>query len=166
MNSIVTILSTKHPSFYEALQKGVWIPWLFLALVVGQFALWALDREPPFALISATSNTPNPGGVLEIEAKVRRDLDRECSVEFSRYLFDSAGFRHESFGPQKMSPKALREMDAHAPGQLNVRLRVPYEFPPGKGVASTVLEYRCNPLQDVLRPINVEMNIPFEVVAP
>ncbi len=149
----------------EVVHRLRWLWRLILAVCLVQLGVWALDRDPPFELISATTNTPRPGGVLVVEAVVRRDLERDCSVTFSRYLFDSAGFRHESFGPQLMTPYALRAMDAMAPGKLNVRLRVPYEFPVGKGTMTTVLEYRCNPLQDVLRPISVEMAIPF-VVTP
>jgi len=156
----------RYPSVYRLMQRGVWLPWGVLTLVAVQLAVWALDRDPPFALISAQVNSPKPGGVLDVAAVVRRDLGRDCSVTFSRYLFDHSGFRHESFGPQLMSTQALRDMDAQAPGRMNIRLRVPYEFPPGRGTMNTTLEYRCNPLQDVLRPINVQMNVPFEVVAP
>ena len=145
-------------------ERLMWLWRLIIIVSLIQVAWWAVDRAPPFRLIDATTNSPAPGGVLHITARVERDLDRECSVTFSRYLFDAAGFRHDSIGPQLMSPWALRTMDAMAPGQLNIRMRIPEEFPPGKGTINTVLEYRCNPLQDVMRPIQIEMNIPFEVV--
>jgi len=142
--------------------EGVFKAFLLLCLI--PVVWWAFDREPPFHMISATTNTPRPGEILEVRAVVRRDLDRDCSVTFSRYLFDAAGFRHESTGPQIMTPYALKAMDAMAPGKLNVRMRVPTEFPVGKGTFTTVLVYRCNPLQDLFRPIELEMNVPFEVV--
>lgn len=144
-------------------ERLIWLWRAILVVCLLQVAWWAADREPPFRLISAVTNSPEPGGVLHVTALVHRDLERDCSVTFSRYLFDAAGFRHDSIGPQLMTPYALRTMDAMAPGQLNIRMRIPEEFPPGKGTINTVLEYRCNPLQDVMRPIQVEMNIPFEV---
>src|SRR5574343_199813 len=51
------------------------------------------------------------------------------------------------------------------PGELNLQIPIPINFPPGPAVLTTVLEYRCNALQDVLRPINVELNMPFEVLS-
>ena len=35
---------------------------------------------------------------------------------------------------------------------------------PGPAKMVTVLRYRCNPMQDLLRPIGVQMTIPFEVL--
>lgn len=141
-----------------------WVPRLILAGVCLWISTMAFDRDPPFKLLSYWTNQPTPGGMLVVRAKVHRELDRECSVTFSRYLFDRFGTRHEATGPQMMSPQALREMNASAPGELNLLVPIPTYFPPGQARLSTILEYRCNALQDVLRPINVEMNIWFEVL--
>ena len=156
---------TPEGRIYQAMRKLVLLPWLVIVLSLGQVAVWATDRYPPFALISATSNTPMPGGQLMVQAKVRRDLERDCSVMFSRYMFDSVGVRYDMTGPQMMSAEAIRAMDALAPGELNLIVRVPETFRPGRAVFTTVLEYRCNPLQDLLRPIYVRMDIPFEVIS-
>lgn len=154
-----------HPDgkLWRVMYKLRWAPRLILAGVCLWIAAMALDREPPFRLLSYWASQPTPGGVLVVRAKVHRELDRECSVTFSRYLFDRFGARHEATGPQMMSPQALREMDASAPGELNLLVPIPAYFPPGQARLSTISEYRCNALQDVLRPINVEMNMWFEV---
>lgn len=141
-----------------------WAPRIILLAVAGWVVAMAIDREPPFHLLGYQTNQPRPGGVLVVRAQVKRDLERECSVAFSRYLFDHFGSRHEASGPQMMTPQALRSMDALAPGQLNVQVAIPINFPPGPATMNTVLEYRCNALQDILRPIGVEMVIPFEVL--
>lgn len=154
---------TPEGRIYQAMRRLVLLPWMLILLASAQFVVWATDRRPPFALISAQVNTPRPGEQLRVAAKVRRDLERDCSVAFSRYLFDSVGVSYDLAGPQMMSPTALRQMDALAPGELNLNIRVPETFRPGSAVFSTILEYRCNPLQDVLRPIYVQMHIPFEV---
>lgn len=155
-----------HPDgkLWRVLYELRWVPRLVLVGVLIWIGAMAFDREPPFKLLSYWTNQPKPGGTLVVRAKVQRDLDRECSVTFSRYLFDRFGARHENTGPQVMTAKAIRNMDAMAPGELNVQMLVPANFPPGPASMTTVLEYRCNPLQDVARPIPVEMNIPFEVL--
>lgn len=142
-----------------------WIPRAVLLALSAWVLVEAFDREPPFALLSSWTSQPRPGGVLVVRAKVYRALERDCSVTFSRYLFDRFGNRHESGGPQLMTPQGLREMDAEAPGELNLHVQIPLSFPPGPGRLTTILEYRCNALQDVLRPIGVEMTVPFEVLS-
>lgn len=141
-----------------------WIPRAVLLALSAWVLVMAFDREPPLALISSWTSSPKPGGILVVRAKVRRDLDRECSATFSRYLFDKFGSRHEATGPQMMTAQGIRNMDALAPGELNVQLPVPINFPAGPAIMTTIFEYRCNPLQDLFRPIGVEMNIPFEVL--
>ena len=155
---------TPESLLYRWLLYWRWIPSTILMVLSGWVLVMAFDREPPFRLLDAWTSQPRPGGVLVVRAKVQRDLERACSVRFSRYLFDRFGSRHESSGPQLMTPQGLREMDAQAPGQLNLQVQIPLSFPPGPGRLTTILEYRCNALQDVLRPIGVEMNIPFEVL--
>lgn len=148
----------------KVLQRAEWFFSLVLVLCAVPVLYWSLDRSPPFALLSAQVNSPRPGGILYVDARVRRDLDRECSVEFSRYLFDRNGSRHEAGGPQLMTPQAIRAMDAAAPGILRVTMQIPIGFPPGPAEMVTVLQYRCNPIQDLFRPIGVQMTIPLEVL--
>ena len=59
------------------------IPFLAVLLV------WAVDREPPFALSGpVTVWSGPPGGEMRLDAPVRRDLDRECDVKSTRYIID------------------------------------------------------------------------------
>ena len=155
-----------HPDgkLWRVIYELRWLPRLVLVCVLIWIGAMAFDREPPFKLLSYWTNQPKPGGTLVVRAKVHRDLDRECSVVFSRYLFDRVGARHEASGPQMMTPQALRSIDALAPGELNMQVPIPINFPPGPAVLTSVLEYRCNALQDVLRPIGVELNMAFEVL--
>lgn len=132
---------------YKWLRYWRWLPRAGLTVVLLWVLGMAVDRSPPFKLLSAWASQPKPGGVLVVRAKVWRDLDRECSVSFSRYLFDKVGARHEASGPQMMTPKALRNMDALAPGELNLQVPIPINFPAGPAALTTVLEYRCNALQ-------------------
>ena len=70
-----------------------WLPRLVLVGVLIWIGAMALDREPPFRLNSYWTNQPKPGGTLVVRAKVHRDLDRECSVVFSRYQIGRASCR-------------------------------------------------------------------------
>lgn len=155
-----------HPDgkLWRVMYELRWLPRLMLVGVLIWIGTMAFDRATPFRLHSYWTNQPKPGGVLVVRAKVQRDLDRECSVTFSRYLFDKLGARHEASGPQLMTPQALRAMDALAPNELNLQVPIPINFPPGPAVLTTVLEYRCNALQAVFRPIGVELNMAFEVL--
>lgn len=155
-----------HPDgkLWRVIYELRWVPRLALVGVLVWIGVMEFDREPPFKLLSYATNQPTPGGTLIVRAHVRRDLERECSVTFSRYLFDKVGARHEASGQQLMTPQALRNMDALAPGELNLQVPIPSIFPPGPATLTTVLEYRCNPLQDLLRPISVELNMAFEVL--
>lgn len=155
---------TPESLMYRWLLYWRWIPRAGIIVVLMWIASMSLDRAPPFKLLSAWASQPRPGGVLVVRAKVWRDLDRECSVTFSRYLFDRFNSRHEVFGPQVMTPQGLRDMDAEAPGELNIQVPVPLAFPAGPAKLTTILEYRCNALQDLVRPIPFEMHIPFEVL--
>jgi len=86
-----------HPDgkLWRVIYELRWLPRLALVCVLIWIGAMALDRAPPFKLLSYWTNQPKPGGTLVVRAKVHRDLDRECSVAFSRYLFDRFGARHE-----------------------------------------------------------------------
>ena len=155
---------TPDGSIYQFMRRLVLLPWLVIVLLSAQILVWMADRHPPFEMLSATVNAPRPGEILRLDARVRRDLGRDCAVEFSRYLFDRYSTRYEGAGPQLMTAQGIRDMDAGYPGGLRVNMLVPVGFPPGPARMVTLLQYRCNPLQDIMRPIEVVMTVPFEVM--
>lgn len=104
----------------KIVQSLMWLWVLILAISGAQVAWWALDRRPPFETISVTAQPVRPGGILLIDGKVRRDLDRDCSIVASRYMLDARGTRHEIMGLTTMTPEALRKMDAAAPGEVHL----------------------------------------------
>lgn len=146
------------------LNSLMWL-WVIILIVSGvQVAVWWLDRRPPFELLSYTAPPVQAGGVLRVDGLVRRDLDRDCSVVASRNLMDSSASRYEVSSMITMTPAALRKMDAAAPGEIHLSIPIPPYMPPGRADLVTVLAYRCNPLQDIMRPIDVQMRIPFQVL--
>ena len=50
------------------------------------------------------------GALLRVDAAVRRDLSRDCSVQFSRHILDAAGVRWNVQELTGMSAEALRQL--------------------------------------------------------
>ena len=143
------------------MERSLWIAYAIIAIAVAQLAWWALDRYPPFALTKINEVAVH-GNVARFNLDVRRDLDRGCSVEFSRHLIDADGYRHDAAVGQIMDAQALAEMDKRMGGRLLLSMDLPAGMAKGPAAMVTVLKYACNPLQE-LWPIPVRMTVPFEV---
>lgn len=139
---------------------------MFIVLVcLAQVVWWVFDTTPPFSVLSYTSTPTRAGGSTRIEAIVKRDLGRDCSVIFSRHLFDASGVRFDITGQQMMSASALKTLNEISPDKLRLNIAVPAIAAPGRALVTTVLEYRCNPWQESIgRPIRVEMKTYFDVL--
>ena len=139
------------------------------ALAVALFALWpvrwALDREPPFAITGpVTVVNPEAGGEVFFDMPVRRDIERECSATFARYMIDAKGFRRDfDRDPRHVSADAIRAMELRMDGRLQLAIPTAYGMPPGRSTYTTILQYRCNPLH-AWWPIEVTMTLEFEVL--
>lgn len=140
--------------------------WALLGLAAVLWPVrWAFDRDPPFAITGpVTVVNAQAGGEVMFNAPVRRDLDRECSVMFARYMIDAAGFRRDfDKGPRPMSAEDLRAMDKRMNRHLQIAIPTAAGMPPGASVYTVNLLYRCNPLH-ALYPIEVTMTLPFEIL--
>ena len=143
-------------------QRSVWLAWaLLLAIAIGAAALM-LDRRPPFTITSYETNSPRAGGILMVNANVARELERRCSVTFSRYMVDSSGLRADLMPDFTMTAQALEELDHATPGRLLLDIHIPDYVSAGPAVLVTPLEYRCNPWHSLM-PIETTMVIKFEV---
>lgn len=139
--------------------------WLFRTIIVaGLLAIvwYAMDREPPFAVVDSPQTFASPGGWLRVTADVRRDVKRNCEAEFTRYIFDSRATRYD-LGHAVASPQMISQMEKQSPGKLKVAVLVPAGAEPGPARLVTVLEYRCNKVHNFW-PISVTTEIPFEIV--
>lgn len=132
--------------------------WASIALV----SYWAADRAPPFVMEGYRINPVKRGGVFPMELIVRRDVTRGCSVEFSRYMFDSRGFRYSLGEQQVMGAEGIARMEALYPGRLKLLIPIPESMAPGMAKYMTDLSYICNPTHFVW-PIRVLMEVDFEV---
>lgn len=125
-------------------------------------AWWAMDNKAPFEVLVVAPATVAPGGTVSIVAQVRRDLHRKCSVSFTRAIYDGKGFRHDLEGVQRWSAKDIEEVDAMYPGELRIRVPVPFGASPPSGRVRTSLDYVCNPWH-WLFPLNVITDMPFTI---
>lgn len=146
----------------SVLRRSAWLAWLLLIVSGGGLALMIGDDDPPFRLIGYTVEPVRPGGVLRVTADVQRDLDRECSVVFSRHMFDSLGTRIDLAGTRNMTADAIRVLDEVSPGKLRLALPIPAYAAAGPAKLVTPLSYQCNAWH-AMRPIETTTVMVFEV---
>lgn len=127
-------------------------------------AYYAMDRQPPFEVLSVEPAFARPGDYVTVKAKVRRDVSRHCDASFSRFLYDSAGARFD-IGHSITSADMIASLEARSPGALALSVLVPLAMAQGPANLQTVLAYNCNPVHAWI-PIMVTTNIPFDVLPP
>lgn len=137
--------------------------WAILLAAAAAMLFLAMDREPPFVSISYVSTPAQRGGTAVINAEVRRDLRRRCSVQFSRFMVDAAGTRWEVTPLTTVTAQGLRVFDAASTDRLRVPVNVPLGAAPGRATLITPLAYRCNVMHDFF-PIDVVLSYQFEVL--
>lgn len=146
------------------LKRWRWLPLVLIVAMLVQCAMWAADRTPPFSVTSYTVQPVHVGGLLVINADVRRDLDRECYVDLSSSIVDSTGVRLELGITQSVTPDGIRELSAKSPGKLIRKIPLPPGMSPGPASLLSSMIYRCNLLHDLVRPISVDTRFDFEVL--
>ena len=135
---------------------------IFAALIV--VMVQALDREPPFHLLSVEPAAAKPGETVRLRMAVTRDITRPCSASFSRYVVDSEATRY-FLDASQASRKLIEAIELRTPGRLDVAFKVPDASAIGPATLITSLEYTCNKVH-YLWPIEVTMTAPFEVLPP
>lgn len=163
MNNIARLIPANSP-LWPMMTRLRWLPLVFIAMMLAQCAVWVADRDPPFIILSYNTIPAKPGGILVIDANVQRDLSRECSVELSSSIFDSAGVRWDYGSTQSVVPEGIRELDAKAPGKLLRKIQLPPGMTPGPGTMMSSMTYRCNMLQEIVAPIYLQTRFDFEVL--
>ena len=157
---------TPEGRIYQAMRRLVLLPWLLIILGIVQIIVWSLDRTPPFQVLSYTTEPAKAGGTVLLYADVWRDTTRNCSLEFSSYIYDSIGTRWDYEGVQLVTAEGMTALEAKTPGKLFRKMRIPENMAAGPASIQTYMSYRCNPLQDLVRPIQVSTEFLFEVLPP
>ncbi len=148
-------------SLDDILRKLQWIATATVWTGLLSIAWFASDRKPPFEVLDVYPASARPGEYITITAHVRRDLDRRCEADFSRYLFDEVGARYD-LGYTQASAEMISEMDRRSPGMLSVSVKLPETMQPGNASLVSVLRYRCNNVH-VIWPIKITTTMPFTV---
>ena len=143
-------------------QRFMWVANMTIIAGLLVITWFAADRTPPFELLSVKPAIGWPGGYVAIRADVRRDIDRDCSVEFSRFIFDSSGTRYD-LGTSTASADMLRALEASSPGRMLLNFKLPDNIHPGAAWLTEVREYRCNKVHRIW-PIEVTLQLPFTVL--
>lgn len=146
----------------ESILKGTRI--LLLALSVVFLVTWAFDRRAPFRVVGYDPIVAKRGESAAIRADVRRDMRRDCSVSFTRFLYDSKGVRFDIGDVREMSAATIRELNSRSPNELKFAVQMPPKMAAGEAELVTELKYVCNPLH-VAWPIVLLMKNKIEVLA-
>lgn len=144
------------------LHRFILIPYIAIAVGVLQTVVWALDRKPPFVVVSGgVTSEAVPGRPMKIEGEVVRDLSRECSARVEHWLEDGLGFR-TYFSPIYISAEAMRRIAEKNPNATRYFVDLPQSVRPGKTRYMSTLLYTCNPVH-LVWPIEVFFVAEFDV---
>ena len=139
-----------------------WLPIAVIAVATIQTTIWFAEREPPFHVIEGKVIPPStPGGVLRVDGKVYRDLNRDCYVRIMHWIEDSKGFRH--FLPTLgLTNESIQRAERITPGQTKYVHQIAESVATGQANYHAENAYICNPTH-LVWPIVVVTDIAFEV---
>lgn len=139
--------------------------WIIILIVsVGQVIWWSIDRDPPFRVDAVRVSNASPGGFIHIDADVYRDVRRECGVTLSTNLYDSTGARFPIDSTAVISSSGIAALERKSPGKLRSTIQIPFGVAIGQASIVSSMIYTCNPMQEVIRPIQVQTEFMFEVL--
>ena len=147
----------------KILQRSAWLAWALLVLNGLGLLFMMMDDKPPFQMLGYERATVRPGEILRVDATVKRELSRKCSVTFSRHVFDADGTRIDIVPDTYMPAGALEELQRLTPDKLRLALPIPSYVKPGPATLVVPLAYQCNAWH-ALRPIETRMVVSFEVL--
>lgn len=132
---------------------------IFGLYILGHLGFWFFDSYVPFRVTGEVTQTQAiPGKEVKLSIPVERDLDKKCSVLFSRYMYDSKGTYYDIMATRFISYKGLLELDKINPNRVQFSFTVPEEAALGPAIVITQLAYMCNPLQSIW-PMDYDMKV-------
>ena len=148
----------------QLLERMMWLWMLILAVSIAQVIWWSLDRDPPFRVDAVRVTNARQGGLVHIDAEVFRDVRRECGVTLSSHIYDSTGARFVLDGSTVISSSGIAALERKSPGKLRSTVQLPAGVAVGPASIVSSMTYTCNPMQEILRPIQVQTDFQFEVL--
>ena len=145
---------------------------VFIVCFVGLVIFYAMDREPPFEMLSVEPASAKAGEMVTIKMKVRRDISRNCDGDIDRWMIDSGGAELH-IGRVSRSAEAFKQLEQQTPGSWETKLLVPHVMRPGQGFFKADNRYYCNKTQKLmvgelgwLWAIRSTTVVPFTVLPP
>lgn len=132
--------------------------WSALALA----AYWWNDDKPPAQAYAWDAPPVRASETLRMTLYVQRDESRTCTVYFSRWLFDSQGFRYDLEGEQMATSVQIQKFFSASPELSNMAIPVPHTFAAGQGRLIIHTRWICNPMQ-IIHPIVKQNEFTFFV---
>lgn len=155
----------------EVMVQTVAVAQVMIATGIVVLVYGLMDREPPFELLEVYPSHAKAGQMVTIKARVKRDLDRGCDADFSRYMWGMTpgpdlGQPIETrfvLGTSHAPAAMIEMMDKKWPGGLVISERVPETLLPGPAKITADIYYTCNKAH-YISPIKVHMEMPFTIV--
>ena len=136
---------------------------IFFCYLIGHLGFWFFDSYVPFRVTGEPTYTEaTPGKDVKLSIPVERDLEKKCSVLFSRYMYDSKGTYYDLMATRFISYKGLVELDKINPDTVKFSFTVPPSAAPGPAIVITQLAYMCNPLQAIW-PMDYDMKVTVNI---
>ena len=146
------------------LDRLMWLWVLILGVSICQIIIWSVDRSPPFRVDAVRVTDAKQGGLVHIDAEVFRDVRRECGVTLSSHIYDSTGARFVLDGSTVISSSGIAALERKSPGKLRRTVQLPAGVAVGPASIVSSMNYTCNALQEIFRPIQVQTEFQFEVL--
>lgn len=136
---------------------------IFSLFIVAQLTMWKLDSRVPFKMTGPPIYTHAVSGEpVKVTIPIKQDLTRDCSLLFSRYMFDSEGTRLDLQATRFVSATGIILLDKTTPNSIQISLDIPKQTAPGIATIVTQLAYMCNPLQYIW-PVDHDMIFTIKV---
>ncbi|MBP9714799.1 MAG: hypothetical protein KBD60_14125 [Sterolibacterium sp.] len=148
----------------QLLERMMWFWIILLVVSIGQIIWWSIDRDPPFRVDAVRVTNARQGGLVHIDAEVFRDVRRDCGVTLSSHIYDSTGVQFVLDGSTMISSSGISELERKSPGKLRRTVKLPDGVAVGPASIVSSMTYTCNPMQEILRPIQVQTEFQFEVL--
>jgi hypothetical protein len=149
-------------TFGRLSERWMWLANVTILLSFVIIATYAADRATPFKVLTMEPLQVARGETATFKATVWRDTTRSCAAEFSRFIFDSAGSRHD-LGNSNVTAEMIQSMEKAAPGKLTISVQIPQSVALGQAKLVTALQYRCNKVHAIW-PIETTTELPFTVL--
>lgn len=141
-----------------------WIPRWLLTLGAASVLFFALDRTPPYGIVSVDPAVARPGQTVTLRWSGLKDTTRRCKMHVSRSLFDMRGDRVD-YPMSYFSADVLDHIETLTPGRRSLTIYVPETVAPGPVELVNTLNYECNRVHAIW-PITVTTVLPFTVLPP